>query len=111
MPMKLHLVIHPRTQQKLKLYNVLYNDLQTWKELANKWLITFSPLETEVMLISNIFHDCDFHLFYDNASLNIVEHHKHVCIHLAANNKRTNHIDTIIDSASKQVSYLRELKY
>ena len=49
---------------------MLNNDLQKLKEWANKWHKTFNPLETEVMLISNIFHDYDFHLFYDNALLN-----------------------------------------
>ena len=63
------------------------------------------------MLISNIFHDYNFRLMYDNAPLTIVDSHKHLAIHLASNNKWTKHIDLIIDSASKQVSYLRKLKY
>ena len=27
------------------------------KELAMKWLINFNPVKTEVVLVSNIFHD------------------------------------------------------
>ena len=63
------------------------------------------------MLISNIFHDYDLSFIYDNAPLTIVDSHKHLGIHLASNNKWTKHIDSIIDSASKEVSYLRKLKY
>ena len=37
--------------------------------------------------------------------------HKHLGIYLSTNNKWTKHIDSIIMSASKQVSYLRKLKY
>ena len=84
---------------------VLNDDLEKLKVWANKWLIMFNPLKTEVMLISNIFHDYDLRLTYDNTRLNIVETHKHLGIHLSSNNKWTKHIDSVI-SASKQVSYL-----
>ena len=90
---------------------VLNDDLEKLKVWANKWLIMFNPLKTEVMLISNIFHDYDLRLTYDNTRLNIVETHKHLGIHLSSNNKWTKHIDSVISSASKQVSYLRKLKY
>ena len=40
-----------------------------------------------------------------------METHKHFGIHLSSNNKWTKHIDSVISSASKQVSYLRKLKY
>ena len=63
------------------------------------------------MLISYIFHNYDLRLMYDNAPLSNVVSHKHLGIHIASNNKWTKHIDSIIDSASKQISYLRKLKY
>ena len=50
-------------------------------------------------------------MIYDDIALNIVEIHKHLGIYLTSNNKWTKHIDSIIESASKQVSYLRKLKY
>ena len=90
---------------------VLNDDLGKLKIWANKWLLMFNPLKTEVMLISNSFHDYDLRLSYDNTPLNIVETHKHLGIYLSTNNKWTKHVDSIIDSASKQVSYLRKLKY
>ena len=90
---------------------VLNNDLKKLKEWALKWLINFNPAKTEVAEATNIFHDYDLRLTYDDAVLNIVETHKHLGIHLSANNKWTKHIDSIIMSASKQVSYLRKLKY
>ena len=80
------------------------------KEWALKWLINFKPAKTEDVLVSNIFHDYDLLLTYDDAVLNVVEIHKNLGIYLSANNKWTKHIDSIIMSASKQVSYLRKLK-
>ena len=41
---------------------VLNNDLKKLKEWALKWLINFNPAKTEVMLVSNIFHDYDLRL-------------------------------------------------
>ena len=90
---------------------ILNNDLKKLKEWADKWRILFNPLKTEFMLISNIFQDYDLRLLYENAPLINVDSHKHLGIHLSSNNKWTKHIDSIIDSASKQVSYLRKLKY
>ena len=80
------------------------------KEWALKWLVNFNPAKIEVILVSNIFHDYDLRLTYDDAVLNNVETHKHLGIYLSANNNWNMHIDSIIISASKQVSYLRKLK-
>ena len=77
------------------------------KVWATKWLICFNAAKTGC----THFHDYDVYLIYDDTELNIVEIHKHLGIHLSANNKWTKHIDSIIGSASKQVSYLRKLKY
>ena len=76
------------------------------KECTQKWLINYNPAKTEVVLVSNIFHDYELRLTYDNAVLNIVEIHKHFGIYILANKKWIKHIDSIIMSASKQVLYL-----
>ena len=70
-----------------------------------------NPLKTEVMLISNIFSDNNIELIMDNTVLKIVEIHKHLGVHLSSNNKWSEHIDSIIKSASKQISFLRKIKY
>ena len=73
----------------------------------------FQSQKNEVMLISNDFNDNNFELLMDDTILNIVETHKHlqVGVHLSSNNKWSKHIDSIIESASKQISYLRKIKY
>ena len=63
------------------------------------------------MLISNIFNDNNFELIMDGTIPKIVETHKHLGVHLSSNNKWSKHIDSIIESASKQISYLRKIKY
>ena len=47
----------------------------------------------------------------DNTILQIVDAHRHLGVILTSNNKWNKHIDSIIESASKQLSYLRKVKY
>ena len=56
---------------------VVNHDLFTLKEWATKWLITFHPQKTEVMLISNIFNDYNLEIKSDTNVLKIVDARKH----------------------------------
>ena len=91
---------------------VLNYDLEKLSNWANKWLITFNALRTEVMLISSVFHDYNFEFKLNNSSLEIVDIHKHLGVYISSYNKWNNYIESIIaSSASKQITYLRKLKY
>ena len=90
---------------------VLNNDLEKLSNLANKWLITLNALKAEVMLISNVFHEYNFEFKLNNSSLEIVDVHKHLGVYISSDNKWNKHIESIIASASKQITYLRKLKY
>ena len=80
--------------------------LDTDLEKLKKW-----TLKTEVMVISNIHNDYDIKLSYDENILKIVENRKHLGVTISLNNKWSKHIDSIINSASKQISCLRKLKF
>ena len=79
--------------------------------MGNQVVNNFSSTKTEVMLISNIFNDYNLEIKFDSNVLKIVDAHKHLGVILSSNNKWTKHIDVIIDSVSKQIGYLRKLKY
>ena len=63
------------------------------------------------MLISNVFHDYDFEFKLNNSSLEIVDMHKHLGVYISSDIKWNKHIESIIASASTQITYLRKLKY
>ena len=63
------------------------------------------------MVISNIHNDYDIELKYDETILSIVDSHKHLGVLLSSNKEWTKRIDSIINSASKQISYLQKLKF
>ena len=69
---------------------VLNNDLENISNWANKWLSTFNALKTEVMLISNVFHDYNIEFKLNNSSLEIVDAHKHLGVYISSENKRNN---------------------
>ena len=96
---------------KHKIELIVNKDLQKFSDSAKKWLIIFNPQKTEVMLISYVFNDNNFELIIDGTILKIVETHNHLGVHLSSNNKWSKHINSIIESASKQISYLRKIKY
>ena len=61
------------------------------------------------MLISNFFNNNKFDLIMDGTILKIVETLKHLGVHLSSNNKLSKNIDSIIESVSKQISFLRKI--
>ena len=90
---------------------VFNEDLSKLSARAKRWLIKFNAQKTEIMLNSNAYNDHNIELIMDNTILQIVNSQKHFGVVLSSNNKWTTHIDTIIQSASKQISFLRKLKY
>ena len=74
-------------------------------------IIIFKPQITEVMLNSNVFNNNNFELIIDGTILKIAETHEHLGVHLSSNNKWSKHIDSKLESASRQISYLRIIKY
>ena len=77
---------------------ILNYDLQTLSDWANRWLIAFNPLKTEVMLISNIHIEQTVELVMDNTELKIVDTHQHLGVLLSSNNKWTSHIDISVNN-------------
>ena len=98
-----------RNPQNLQV--IINDDLKHLHEWARRWLITFNPPKTEVLLISNTLIDFDMQLVMNNFVLKIVDMHKHLGVALLSNNKWNKYVELIIKSASKQVSYLRKAKY
>ena len=64
-----------------------------------------------LMVISNLHNDHDIELKNDENILRIVDNHKHLGDALSSNTNWSKHIVSIINSASKQISYIRELKF
>ena len=88
-----------------RILNQNLSKLSTWAKI---WLVLFNAIKTELMITCNIYFDYDIRLAMYETILKIVETHKHLGIVLASKNKWSSHIDTILQSAAKQVSFLRK---
>ncbi|KAK3099985.1 hypothetical protein FSP39_012969 [Pinctada imbricata] len=89
---------------------VLNDDLNKIHLWANKWMVTFNPNKTEVLLISNRpTHDLDLH--FGDTRLQPSSFHKHLGVTLSSDGKWSLHIDNICNSALKQINVLKKLKF
>ena len=83
-----------------ELERVLNEDLNKLSTWAKRWLTIFNPQKTEVMVISNIHSEYNLQFKYDGNLLDEIDKHKHLGLIIPSNNKWTNHIDSILISAS-----------
>ena len=94
----------------LHVKDVIDHDLKRLDEWSKKWLMSFNPDKTEIMIFSNIeYPDLVFSL--NNENIPVVTSHKHLGVTLSADAKWNKHVDNITTSISKHLNVLRKLKY
>ena len=93
-----------------QIQSVINHDLNALSEWSRKWLMSFNPNKTEIMLFSNS-EVPELNFNFDGNNIPITNHHKHLGVTLRDDAKWSTHIDNIIMSASKPINVLRKLKY
>ncbi|KAK3101919.1 hypothetical protein FSP39_007343 [Pinctada imbricata] len=76
----------------------IHTDLDTILDWANKWLVTFNPSKTEILVISNR-QVSDINIRFRNNIINSTDTHKHLGITFSSDGKWTAHIQNIGNSA------------
>ena len=93
-----------------KIFSVISHDLVELDEWSNKWLMSFNPDKTEIMVFSNIeIPNFDFSL--NGTSIPISDCHKHLGVTFSSNAKWNDHIENVVTSVKKHLNILRKLKY
>jgi hypothetical protein len=82
-----------------------------WTYGKKKWLMSFNPDKTEIMIFSNrsIPENLDFS--FNGKSVPITTSHKHLGVTFSNDAKWNTHVDNIQSSVSKHLNILRRLKY
>ncbi len=93
-----------------RMETTLNTDLSNITQWSKQWLVQFNPAKTEVMLFS-LSNTNEPTLYFQNAQLNFVHHHKHLGLTLSDNGSWHEHISNIISSASKVLGSMRMLKF
>ena len=80
--------------------------------MSGYWLVTFSPVKTKSMTISNK-ANARLHpeLYLNGHAIERVDHHKYFGITLSHNLRWNYHIDNLLTASSKKLDIMRALKY
>jgi hypothetical protein len=70
-------------RDELQIKTVIDQDLKELDEWSKKWLMSFNPDKTEIMLFSNM-DIPDFTFTFNGRTIPITNSHKHLGLHLAA---------------------------
>jgi hypothetical protein len=86
-------------------------DLHALDNWAKQWLVNFNPKNTEYMVISFQQNVNPINLKFNSQNLNQVDNHKHLGVTIYSNCKWAKHINNICQKATKQIFFLRKLKF
>jgi hypothetical protein len=86
-------------------------DLHALDNWAKQWLVDFNPKNTEYMVISFQQNINPINLKFNSQNLNQVDNHKHLGVTTYNNCKWAEHINNICQKATKQIFFLRKLKF
>ena len=98
-------------QDTVQLKTVINHDLEELSEWSNKWLMSFNPEKTEIMIFSNVNIGESLDFVFNGKSIPTVSKHKHLGVTFNNDAKWNTHIDSILASVSQHLSVLRKLKY
>ena len=95
----------------MQLKNIMAHDLNEMDILSKKWLMSFNPAKTEIMIFSNrsVPENVDFS--FNGNSVPITTSHKHLGVTFSNDAKWNTHLDNIKSNVSKHLDILRKLKY
>lgn len=93
-----------------QIFSVISHDLVELDKWSNKWLMSFNPDKTEIMVFSNI-EKPDFNFSLNGTSVPITDCHKHLGVTFSSNAKWNDHIENVVTSVKKHLNILRKLKY
>ena len=98
-------------QDTMQLKNVIDHNLNEMDLWSKKWLMSFNPDKTEIIIYSNrsIPENLDFS--FNGKSVPITTSHKHLGVTFSNDAKWNTHVDNIQSSVSKHLNILRRLKY
>jgi hypothetical protein len=97
-------------RDELQIKTVIDHDLKELDEWSKKWLMSFNPDKTEIMLFSNT-DIPEFNFTFNGRTIPITNSHKHLGVTYSIDVKWNMHIENIRLSIYKHLNALRKLKY
>ena len=85
----------------------IHHDLKELDEWSKKWLMSFNPDKTEIMLFSNT-DIPEFNNTFNGRTIPITNSHKHLGVTFSSDAKWNIHIENILLSIYKHLNVLRK---
>ena len=98
------------SRDELQIKTVIDHDLKELDEWSKKWLMSFNPDKTEIMLFSNT-EIPELNFTFNGRTIPITNSHKHLGVTFSSDAKWSIHIENILSSIYKHLNVLRKLKY
>ena len=89
---------------------ILNHDLHVISQWADRWLVIFNPSKKVAMLFTNK-NVQPPNLLFDDVQIQFIDSHKHLGLTLSSNTRWSEHINNILNSASKLLGIVRKLKF
>ena len=99
------------SQNVVEIENVINHDLCEPNTWSTKWLMSFNPDKTEIMVFSNTDVGYNFNFSLNGNNIPTTTNHKHLGVTLSSDVKWNIHMENIILNVSRHLGILRKLKY
>jgi hypothetical protein len=97
-------------RDEIHIQTVIDHDLIKLDEWSKKWLMSFNPKKTEIMLFSNM-EIPELNFTFNGRTNPITNSHKHLGVTFSSDAKCNIYIEHILSSIYKHLNVLRKLKY
>ena len=94
-------------RDELQIQTVIDHDLEKLDAWSKKWLMSFNPDKTEIMLFSNT-DISEFNFTFNGRTIHITNSHKHLEVTFISDAKWNIHIENILLSIYKHLNVLRK---
>jgi hypothetical protein len=93
-----------------EIQSIINHDLKELDEWSKRWLMTFNPDKTEIMLFTNLEHP-EINFTFEDNKISTIESHRHLGVTFSTDAKWNAHIENIVSSVSKHIHILQKLKF
>ena len=84
------------SQDEDQIKYVINHDLHELGDWSKRWLMSFNPDKTEIMLFKNVENSTNFYFYFDEKLIPLTSDHKHLGITFSEEAKWNKHVENLI---------------
>ena len=91
------------SQDENQIKYVINHDLHELGDWPKRWMVSFNPDKTEIMIFKNVENSTNFNFYFDGKLIPLTSDHKHLGITFSEETKWNKHVENLIKSVSKHI--------